>query len=63
MPELELSPVRRHSPLVSTDIGDLLTPGVVVEVDAAAAQDLGAFEETALSREDAWDANADVEAA
>ncbi len=47
--------------LLSDDIGDLLVPGVVVEVDAAEAESLGAFEETALSEAKAWDANADLQ--
>jgi hypothetical protein len=33
----------------------------VVEVDAGEAESLGAFEETALTEADAWDANADLE--
>ena len=36
-------------------------PGVVVELDAHEAETLGAFEETALTEADAWDANADLE--
>ena len=47
--------------LLSDDIADLLVPGVVVEVDAAEAESLGAFEETALTEGEAWDANADLE--
>lgn len=47
--------------LLSDDIADLLVPGVVVEVDAAEAESLGAFEETALTEAEAWDANADLE--
>jgi hypothetical protein len=47
--------------LLSDDIADLLVPGVVVEVDAAEAESLGAFEETALTAAEAWDANADLE--
>ncbi|MGI4953329.1 MAG: hypothetical protein ACRYGM_16115 [Janthinobacterium lividum] len=47
---------------LSDDIGDLMTPGVVVELDAGEAESLGAFEETALSEVDAWDSNIDVEA-
>jgi hypothetical protein len=47
---------------VSGSIADLTTPGVVVEVDAGEAESLGAFEETALSEADAWDANCDLEA-
>ena len=47
--------------VLSNDIADLLIPGVVVEVDAAEAESLGAFEETALTEAEAWDANADLE--
>ncbi len=46
--------------LLSDDIRDLTTPGVVVELDAGEAESLGAFEETALSEADAWQANADL---
>lgn len=56
-------PIPLHSPLVSTDLADLITPGVVVEVSPAEAEAMGAFEEDALDAEAAWDANADVEAA
>jgi hypothetical protein len=48
--------------MVSNDLADLMVPGVVVEVDAGEAESLGAFEETALSAADAWDANADLDA-
>jgi hypothetical protein len=48
-------------PLLSDDVTDLLVPGVVVEVDAAEAESLGAFEETALTEAEAWNANADLE--
>jgi hypothetical protein len=47
--------------LLSDDLADLLVPGVVVELDAHEAETLGAFEETALTEADAWDANADLE--
>jgi len=47
--------------VLSDSIADLLTPGVVVELDAAAAEALGAFEETALTETDAWEANADLD--
>ena len=47
--------------LLSDDMADLLVPGVVVEVDAAEAESLGAFEETALTEAEAWDANAELE--
>ena len=48
-------------PVLSGSIADLTTPGVVVEVDAAEAESLGAFEETALTEAEAWDANADLD--
>ena len=47
-------------PTLSSRIAELTTPGVVVEVDAAEAESLGAFEETALTEADAWEANADL---
>ncbi len=43
--------------LVSYDIDDLALQGVAVEVDAQTADELGAFEETALSEEAAAEAN------
>ena len=46
--------------MLSDNLADLMLPGVVVEVDAAEAESLGAFAETALSEADAWDANADL---
>jgi type IV secretion system protein VirB1 len=47
--------------VLSDSIADLLIPRVVVELDAVAAEALGAFEETALSETDAWDANAGLD--
>ena len=47
-------------PLVSQTLDNALVPGVMVELDIAAAEAAGAFEETALSEADAWDANADL---
>ena len=57
-----VSPPRRSTtdPLVSHSLDDALVPGVMVELDAAAAEAAGAFEETALSEAEAWDANADL---
>jgi hypothetical protein len=46
--------------VLSTDLADLLAPGVVVELDAGEAESLGAFVETALTETDAWAANADL---
>ena len=50
----------RRDPLMSRSPDDLLMPGVVVEVTPDEAAAMGAFEETALSEDDAWEANADV---
>jgi hypothetical protein len=36
---------------------DFTTPGVIVEVDAGMAEELGAFEESALTESEAWDSN------
>lgn len=49
------------SATLSHALADLLVPGVVVELDAREAEDLGAFEETALTEADAWEANADLD--
>ena len=43
------------TPVVSRNIEDLETPGVWVEVDPDIAEDMGAFEETAVSVEDVED--------
>jgi type IV secretion system protein VirB1 len=45
---------------ISYDIDDALTPGIMVEVDAELAEELGAFEETALSEAAAAEANQDL---
>jgi len=47
------------TPLVSSSLEDLLIPGVMVEVDPDVADDLGAFEEHALSEAEAWESNGD----
>ena len=49
------------SATLSNKFADLLVPGVVVELDAREAEDLGAFEETALTEAEAWEANADLD--
>jgi hypothetical protein len=48
------------TPVFSNDYLDLTTPGVVVELTPDQAEALGAFEEDALSADEAWDANPDV---
>ena len=50
------------APIISSNPADLGTPGAIVEVDAETAASMGAFEETALSEADAWNASADIAA-
>lgn len=45
----------KFEPIYSQDLADIGIPGVVVEVSREEAESLGAFEETALSADDAWD--------
>lgn len=45
--------------ILSTAYDDLLKPGYVIEVDQDEAEELGAFEETALTLADAIDASLD----
>jgi type IV secretion system protein VirB1 len=54
--------VGRRDPVLSRAVDDATLPGVMVEVTPADARALGAFEETALSDDDAWEANADLDA-
>lgn len=51
---------RKTVPVVSRDLADADTPGVQIQTDADEAERLGATEETALTLDDAWDANADI---
>ena len=51
---------RDNQPILSNRLEDLDTPGVLVAVDPDEAESLGAFEETALSEEDAWESNLDM---
>lgn len=48
--------------VLSNSLSDLLLPGVVIELDAGEAEDFGAFVETALTEDEAWAANGDLEA-
>lgn len=47
--------------VLSDRLADLMVPGVLVEMDASEAESLGAFQETALTEAEAWDANADLD--
>lgn len=55
-----MSSAEKTMPIVSTNPEDSDTPGVQVEQTADEAERNGAFEETALSEADAWEANADL---
>ena len=48
--------------ILSESLDDMTVPGVVVVVDAAEAEVMGAFQEDALTEAEAWDANADLNA-
>jgi hypothetical protein len=50
---------RRTNPVMSESLDDFLIPGVVIELDPDEADRLGAFEENALTADDAWGANLD----
>lgn len=59
----EDAPMKRAEktmPIVSTNPDDSDTPGVQIEQTADDAERNGAFEETAMSEADAWEANADL---
>lgn len=47
-------------PVISRNPDDLDVPGVQVEFTADEAERWGAFEETAMSEEDAWESNAEL---
>jgi len=49
-----------HEATLSASPDDMMTPGVIVEVDPDEADAMGAFRETALGADDAWEANADM---
>lgn len=51
---------RAPTAVISRNLADLLVPGMLVELDAAEAESLGAFAETALTEAEAWDANPDL---
>jgi len=54
------NPQPPQAPIVSSSLDDLLTPGVMVEIDVDVADAYGAFEESALDEADAWDSNGDL---
>ena len=47
-------------PKTSRDMSDVMFPGVAVEMSEHEAERFGAFTETAISQEDADDANLDL---
>ncbi len=59
---MEQSPSKafHRMPIISVNIDDLATPGVLVEMVQDDADRLGAFRERALSFEDAFDATIEL---
>jgi type IV secretion system protein VirB1 len=55
-----MNPTTNQLPLLTTDETDLSLPGVQQLLSPEEAEQLGAIRETALSYEDAWDANLDI---
>ena len=48
-------------PIVTTDLAELQTPGVMVEVTADVAESMGYIADNALYADDAWESNGDLE--
>lgn len=51
-----------YSPMNSQNMADFGTPGVVIEVDPDEAETWGAFEETAITEQDALDSEGEGQA-
>ncbi len=50
-----------NQPVISRDMADFGVPGVVIEVDPIEAETWGAFEENAITEQDAIDSEIDIE--
>jgi hypothetical protein len=57
IPKAEVGRITRieTTPLISRDLADFGTPGVWIEVEPDVAEEMGAFEETAVTAADAED--------
>ena len=49
------------NPIISQSMRDFGTPGVIIELDPEEAEAWGAFEETAITEQDAIDSELDTE--
>ncbi len=47
-------------PMLTSNSEELMTPGVMIDVAPNDADQMGAFIETAVSEDDAWEANSDL---
>lgn len=47
-------------PMLTSNSEELMTPGVMIDVAPNEADQMGAFIETAVSEDDAWEANSDL---
>jgi hypothetical protein len=52
---------KEFQPIISQSMADFGTPGVVIEVDPEEAEAWGAFEETAITEQDAIDSDFETE--
>jgi hypothetical protein len=59
--DVAMTTIQHRDEITSRSMADFDAPGIVVELDPDEADQLGAFEETALTEEEAWAANMDVE--
>lgn len=50
-----------NKPVISRNMADFTVPGVVIEVDPIEAEAWGAFEEIAITEQDAIDSEIDAE--
>ncbi|MCT2388874.1 hypothetical protein [Erwinia pyrifoliae] len=47
-------------PMLTSNSEELMTPGVMIDVAPDDADQMGAFIETAVSEDEAWEANSDL---
>lgn len=53
---------KEYSPMISQNMADFGTPGVVIELDPDEAETWGAFAETAITEQDALDSETEGDA-
>ena len=58
----EMTMEKEYSPMISQNMADFGTPGVVIELDPDEAETWGAFAETAITEQDALDSETEGDA-